>query len=92
MSDQNTDIYYKLGAIHGDIKRVDEKTDNILTQTTKTNGRVTTLETKTIPELEDKLNMKIDRIDRQIAKYTGIASVIIFILSFILPKLLDRYI
>lgn len=70
----HTDIYYKLGEIHGGIKRLDEKTENILAQTTKTNGRVTVVE-KEIADIKLK-----------IAYWSGGFAVALFILKELIVK------
>lgn len=72
--EKDTDIYYKLGEIHGGIKRLDEKTDSILTQTTKTNGRVTTLE-------KDVSNIKL-----KIAYWSGGFTVVIWLIQTLINK------
>lgn len=76
----NNDIYYKLGEMHGDIK-------STLAEAKRTNGRVTKLETETIPTLDKK----VDDINLKMAYWMGGASVVIFILNLVLPKLLDKF-
>lgn len=80
MEQERVDIYYKLGEIHGDIK-------SVLIEAKRTNGRVTTLESVTVPRLERDIN----EIKSNIAKYTGIVAVIVFLAGIILPKLLDKF-
>lgn len=75
---EDTDLYYKLGAMHADIK-------NTLEQTLKTNGRVTKLESEIIP----RLDKRVDEIDVRMAKYLGIASVIIFLIQMFASKIIN---
>lgn len=77
--DVPNDIYYKLGEMHGDIK-------SVLEEAKRTNGRVTRLESETVPEVKNE----VDDIKRQIAYWMGGASVVIFILNLILPKILEK--
>lgn len=76
MPEERTDVYYKLGEMHGDIKA-------ILVEAKRTNGRVTTLESKTVPDLAKR----VDKIELRLAAYVGAASVILFALK----ELADRY-
>lgn len=76
--ESEADLYYKLGAMHADIK-------NTLEQTLKTNGRVTKLESDIIP----RLDKRVDEIDVRMAKYLGVASVIIFLLNMFGSKILN---
>lgn len=75
---EETDLYYKLGAMHADIK-------NTFEQTLKTNGRVTKLESDVIP----KLDKRVDEIDVRMAKYLGIASVVIFLIQLFGSKIIN---
>lgn len=76
---QDTDIYYKLGEIHGDVK-------NILVEAKKTNGRVTKLETETVPKLKEE----VEDIKVNMARWMGGLAVIIFLLNYLAPKILDK--
>lgn len=76
--DKSTDIYYKLGEMHGDIK-------STLAEAKRTNGRVTKLESETIPKIEKDINT----IKVKIAFYSGIAAVIVFVAREVLSKLLS---
>lgn len=76
MSEQQTDIYYKLGEMHGDIK-------STLVEAKRTNGRVTKLESETIPAIEKRL----DKIELKIAYYVGAVSVVIYVVE----KLISQY-
>jgi hypothetical protein len=78
--DKNTDIYYKLGEMHGDIK-------STLAEAKRTNGRVTKIEEEKIPGV----NKRIDKIELRLAYYVGIAAVILFLINIFAPKLIDKY-
>jgi hypothetical protein len=73
------DLYFKLGEMHADIK-------NTYEQALKTNGRVTKIETETIPELDSK----VGAINIQLAKYIGATGVIVFIINLLASKILER--
>lgn len=75
---EQTDIYYKLGEMHGDIK-------STLQEAQRTNGRVTKIESVTIPNIEKRL----DRMDIRMAYYLGGIAVIIFVLNLIAPKIIN---
>ena len=81
MTDQNVDIYYKLGEMHGDIK-------STLAEAKRTNGRVTRLETETIPELRSDLSKEISEVKLKVAYYTGGFAVVIWVLE----KIVSRYV
>lgn len=76
---EESDLYYKLGAMHADIK-------NTYEQALKTNGRVTKMENDVIP----KLDKRVDEIDVRMAKYLGVASVVIFLLQMFGSKLINK--
>lgn len=78
--DKNDKLYYTLGVMHGDIK-------STLAEAQRTNGRVTKLESETVPALEKRLN----GIENKIAKYLGGIAVVLFLLNLFLPKLVDRF-
>lgn len=80
MSEQNQDIYYKLGEIHGDIK-------STLAEAKRTNGRVTKLETETIPTLNEKLSKEITDVKLKVAYYTGGFTAILWVIE----KLISKY-
>lgn len=75
---KESDLYFKLGEMHADIK-------NTYEQTLKTNGRVTKLESDIIP----KLDKRVDDIDVRMAKYLGIASVVIFLIQMFGSKIIN---
>lgn len=77
MTEQNTDIYYKLGEIHGDVKHV-------LEEAKKTNGRITKIETETIPNVKEEIN----EVKLKVAYYTGGFAVVIWALEKIVSKYL----
>ena len=77
--EQQTDLYYKLGEMHGDIKAT-------LAEAKRTNGRVTKLEQETIPALDKRM----DRIDQRIAYYLGGVAVLLVIIQLLAPKIIDR--
>lgn len=79
MSEQNTDIYYKLGEMHGDIK-------STLAEAKRTNGRVTKLESETIPKLDDKLSKEINEIKLKVAYYTGGFTVLLWLVEKMISK------
>lgn len=78
--DDFTELYFKLGEMHSDIK-------NTYDQTLKTNGRVTKLESEIIP----KLDQRVDDIDLRMAKYIGGAGVILFLLNLFGSKILNAF-
>lgn len=76
MAEKQSDLYFKLGEMHADIK-------NTYEEAKKTNGRVTRLETLTVPELKDE----VDKINYKIALYMGAIGVILFVANLVLPPL-----
>lgn len=75
---EESDLYYKLGAMHADIK-------NTYEQALKTNGRVTKMENDVIP----KLDKRVDEIDMRIAKYMGAMGVVLFLLQMVGSKIIN---
>jgi hypothetical protein len=80
MSEQNQDIYYKLGEMHGDIK-------STLAEAKRTNGRVTKIESETIPQLNDRLSKEINDVKLKVAYYTGGFAVVLWVIE----KLISKY-
>lgn len=79
MEEPHTDIYYKLGEMHGDIKAT-------LIEAKRTNGRVTKLETETIPDLRKDLTSEINQVKLKVAYYTGGFAVVLWILEKVISK------
>lgn len=79
MNGESSDIYYKLGEMHGDLK-------SVLAEVKKTNGRVTKLESETVPAIDQK----VDDINLRLAKYVGMVSAIIFIVQFLGKAIVEK--
>jgi hypothetical protein len=79
MAKQDSDLYFKLGEMHADIK-------NTYDEAKKTNGRVTKLETETIPNLSQRLSDEVNGVKLKVAYYTGGFAVVIWILEKVISK------
>lgn len=78
--DGSNDIQYKLGEMHGDIK-------STLAEAKRTNGRVTKLESETVPQLRADLTREIGDLKLKVAYFSGGFSM----LFWIIQELLKRY-